>query len=802
MRTTIVGILVVGVALLAVGQTSYKLPPKEVVDILDAPPTPIVSMSPQRDAMMLVEYEAHPPIALLAQPYHRIAGLRINPELNARQRITQYTGVVVKWINDGREVRIKLPPGARIGMPSWSNDGSSIAFSRDRENGVELWVANTKTGAAKVIPGVRLNDVLGSPFEWMSDHTHLLARVLPAQRRKIPEKPRVPDGPIIEETTGKTAGVWTYQDLLQNPYDERLFEYFATSQIVKINTKTNVVTRVGTPGMYASVSLSPSEQFLLITRVKRPFSYRVPHFFFTRDIEVWDAKGTRVQLVASFGVSDAIPTQGVVTGPRNVQWQPLHPARLVWVEALDAGDPRAKVPHRDQLVTLSAPFNDEPRVVLKLEHRYGGFDWLATRDEVLLTELNRDRRWRTTHALNLERPAESMRKVFDLSSQDAYNDPGNPVYETRRNGDRVLLQTDDWIYLSGRGASDQGDRPFFDRFNVKTFVKERLFQSDDQSFELFVSTVSGSVETIITRYETPTEPPNYYLRDLRSGTRRALTAFQDPAPQLTGMKKELVKYTREDGVPLSGTLYLPPNYKEGERLPLLVWAYPREYSDPGTAGQVRGSPNTFTFLRGASPLFFVTQGYAVLMDATMPVVGDPETMNDTFVEQLVAAAKAAIDKMVEMGVADRNRVFVSGHSYGAFMTANLLAHSDLFVTGIARSGAYNRTLTPFGFQSERRSFWEAPDTYLRVSPFAHAHKVNEPILLIHGEADNNSGTFPVQSERMYQAIKGNGGTARLVMLPYESHGYAARESVLHVLVEKFEWAEKYVKNRGAQAGTQ
>jgi dipeptidyl aminopeptidase/acylaminoacyl peptidase len=474
----------------------------------------------------------------------------------------------------------------------------------------------------------------------------------------------------------------------------------------------------------------------------------------------------------------------------------------VWVEALDGGDPRAKVPHRDQLVTLSAPFNDEPRVVLKLEHRYGGFDWLATRDEVLLTELNRDRRWRTTYALNLERPAESMRKVFDLSSQDAYNDPGNPVYETRRNGDRVLLQTDDWIYLSGRGASDQGDRPFFDRFNVKTFVKERLFQSDDQSFELFVSTVSGSVETIMTRYETPTEPPNYYLRDLRSGTRRALTAFQDPAPRLTGMKKELVKYTRDDGVPLSGTLYLPPNYKEGERLPLLVWAYPREFSDPGTAGQVRGSPNTFTFLRGASPLFFVTQGYAVLMDATMPVVGDPETMNDTFVEQLVAAAKAAIDKMVEMGVADRNRVFVSGHSYGAFMTANLLAHSDLFVTGIARSGAYNRTLTPFGFQSEQRSFWEAPDTYLRVSPFAHAHKVNEPILLIHGEADNNSGTFPIQSERMYQAIKGNGGTARLVMLPYESHGYAAKESVLHVLVEKFEWAEKYVKNRGAQAGTQ
>jgi dipeptidyl aminopeptidase/acylaminoacyl peptidase len=261
------------------------------------------------------------------------------------------------------------------------------------------------------------------------------------------------------------------------------------------------------------------------------------------------------------------------------------------------------------------------------------------------------------------------------------------------------------------------------------------------------------------------------------------------------MKKELVKYTRADGVALSGTLYLPSGYKARTRLPLIIWAYPLEYSDPGTAGQIRGSPNEFTFFRGVTPLFFITQGYAVLMDATMPVVGDPETMNNTFVEQIVSSAKAAIDKLDSMGVADPQRALVSGHSYGAFMTANLLAHSDLFAAGIARSGAYNRTLTPFGFQSERRSFWEAPDLYMKVSPFTYANKINEPILLIHGEADNNAGTHTIQSERLFQAIKGHGGTARLVLLPHESHGYAARESVLHVLAEMFEWADEYVKNK-------
>ncbi|HEY4612412.1 MAG TPA: S9 family peptidase, partial [Bacteroidota bacterium] len=662
-------LLVLGFVVTAFAQTPYKLPPKEIVDILDAPPTPIVVMNPTRDAMLVVEYLPHPPVALLAQPYYRIGGLRINPELNARQRITQYTGILVRSVKENKEVRVKLPTGAKVSVPVWSNDGSKVAFTRDLDNGVELWVADAKTGNAKAIAGVSVNDVLGAPLSWMNDNVHLLVKGVPSGRGKAPEAPKSPLGPVIEESSGKQAGVYTYQDLLKNPHDENLFEYFATFQLTKVNTNTGALSAIGRPGMFSSVEVSPDEQYVLVTRLKRPFSYRVPYFYFTRSIEVLDAKGNAVRTIADFKISDEIPTQGVVTGPRSVEWQPLQNATLVWAEALDGGDPRAKVPHREQIMTLTTPFKGEPRHVLKLEHRFSGTDWTANNNVMLISEFNRDRRWRTTYLVNIVDPEKSKKTIFDLNSQDSYKDPGNPVYRMTANGEWVLVQDGDWVYLTGRGATEQGDRPFLDKLNLKTLAKERLFQCDETSFESFVSFTGASRTSIITRYETKSSPPNWYHMELGSKSRSALTNFKDPAPQLTGMHKELVKYTRPDGVPLSGTLYLPPGYKQGERLPLLVWAYPLEFTDASTAGQVRGSTNTFTFLRGASPLFFVTQGYAVLMDATMPVVGDPETMNNTYVEQIVSSAKAAIDKMDEMGVADRNRVVVSGHSYGAFMTA-------------------------------------------------------------------------------------------------------------------------------------
>jgi len=793
-RIVIVAVLMLA-SLALYSQTKYKLPPKEVVDILDALPTPLVVVSPRTDALLLVEYQAHPPIALLARPFLRLAGVRIDPELNARQRLTQYTGISVKWIETGKLVRINLPASAKIGVPQWSNDGKSLAFTHDAENGVELWIADALTGKARAIPGVRVNEVLGVPFDWTKDNVNLLARLVPSGERKTPEQPKVPLGPVVEESSGKISRVPTYQDLLKDPFDEKLFEFYSTSQLALVNAQTGEVKTISVPSIISSVSFSPDEQYLLVTSLKSPFSYRVPYNLFARKTEVWDQRGNVVAMISDLGISDEVPSQGVPTGPRSVDWQTLHNAKLVWVEALDGGDPMKKVPFRDDVMTFDAPFKGSPTEVMKVQHRYTGFEWTANRDKAILTETDRDRRWRTSSLVDLAKPTAERKVLFDLSTNDAYNDPGRPVYATREDGQRVMVQDGDWIYLSGNGSSAQGDRPFLDKFNLTTLKKERLHWSGEKSLERFTAFVKMSRTMIVTRYESKTEVPNYVLKDIKSNSRKALTDFKDPAPQLTGMSKELVKYNRPDGVALSGTLYLPPGYKAGTRLPVLIWAYPMEYSDPGTAGQVRGSPNGFTSLRGPSPLFFATQGYAVLMDATMPVVGDPETMNNTFVEQVVASAKAAIDKLDSLGVADRNRVLVSGHSYGAFMTANLLAHSDLFAAGIARSGAYNRTLTPFGFQSERRSFWEAPDLYMKVSPFTYADKIKKPLLLIHGEADNNTGTFPIQSERLFQAIRGHGGTSRLVLLPFESHGYSGRESVLHVLAEMFEWADKYVKNR-------
>ena len=789
----------------------YMRPSDDVVAMFDAPPTPAALVSPDGRRLLLVEYEAYPPIGLLARPFLRLGGVRVDPATGSRQRTGRFTGLLIVAVADGTTVRVPLPSSAAIGVPRWSNDSARIAFTMDRDDGLELWVADAATGHARPIAGVRLSDMLtgayewepvtgpdlrdvpAPPFDWTADNRHLLVSLIPPGRGPVPAAPLVPDGPRIEETAGKVSQVATFQDLLTSEHDERLFAHFATVQLATVNVESGDVAPLGAPAMVTSARFSPDGRFLLVFRLTRPFSFRVPYAYFARTTEVWDLTGTPLVTIADLPVSDEVPRQGVPTGPRAVTWQPKQPAALVWVEALDGGDPVRPAPFRDRVMTLSAPFATAPRELFKVTHRFAGWKWTDRPDGMLLTEFDRDRRWRTTYLLDLADPAGTERVLFDLSVNDAYNDPGEPVEHTRPDGGRTLLQDGDWIYLAGAGASEQGDRPFLDRFNVNGGQTERLFRCDEHSFEAFVAFAGDSRTEIVTRRESRTEPPNFFVRDLMAGSRRALTNFADPHPQITSVHKQLVRYQRADGVPLSGTLYLPPGWTPGTRLPAVIWAYPREYSDPDTAGQVRGSDHTFTRLAGASPLWFVTQGYAVLMDATMPVVGDPETMNDTYVEQIVASARAAVDTLDGMGVIDRERVIAAGHSYGGFMTANLLAHSELFAAGIARSGAYNRSLTPFGFQTERRSYWEAPEVYRRVSPFSYAHQIKRPLLLVHGAVDNNSGTYTIQSERLYQALQGNGATARLVILPHESHGYRARESILHVLAEMFSWAERHVR---------
>jgi dipeptidyl aminopeptidase/acylaminoacyl peptidase len=777
------------------GQEPYKKPPQEVIDMVKAPPPPQASVSPEGDRMLLYTYEAMPSIAYMAQPLLRLAGTRITPKNNSRQQTYFMTSMTIKSVNDGQTIPVALPNDSQFGFPQWSHDGSWVAVTRYLENGVELWLVEAETGRVKQLTGPNINAVLDSGYTWMRDSRHILAFTVPDGRGEPPEKPEVPVGPHIQEVSGKFAKVWTYQDLLETPYDEKLFTYYAASQIVKIDIQNGTDEKIGEPAVYSSVEPSPDGNLLLVYKIKKPYSYSVPYYYFTHDLEIWDTDGNLVHTLAEVPLADDVPMRGVPEGIRSAEWRALEPATLIWVEALDEGDPDKEVPHRDKVMTQSYPFEKEAREIAKTENRYSGITWLQAPGKAFLTEYDWKRRWRTTYLIDVEDTLQPPKKIFDLSIHDRYNDPGYPVYTTTPNGETVVLTEGNWIYLRGSGANPQGERPFLDKVNLGNMEKERIFQSGEESYESFVDFAGESRDRIITNYQSVTEPPNYFLVDLKSDQRKALSDYEDPAPQMTGMIKKLVKYKRADGVDLSGTLYLPPDYQEGQRLPLVFWAYPLEYSDPSVAGQVRSSPNRFTFFRGTSQLFFVTQGYAVLDGAQLPIVGDPETMNDTFIEQIVAGAEAAIDHLDSMGIIDPKRVGVGGHSYGAFMTANFLAHCDLFAAGIARSGAYNRTLTPFGFQSERRTLWEAPEIYFKISPFMHAHKINEPILLIHGEEDNNSGTFPIQSRRLFHALKGHGATVRLVMLPHESHGYRAEESVLHVLAEMFDWFDQYVKNR-------
>ncbi|WP_257311473.1 S9 family peptidase [Geothrix fuzhouensis] len=766
--------------------TPYQKAPKAIERVLDAPGTPSLVASPTGDRFLLAEFERNPPIQALAQPMARLAGLRLNPRTRGPHHPPRLKALALQDVKGGPARPLALPTGVALGQPRWSPDGTRFALAGATAGATELWIGEAATGRLRRVPGLKLNAVLGDPFDWLPDG-NLIAKAVPAGQGPEPRAPEVPVGPRIQETEGKAAPAPTYQDLLQNAFDESLFEFLGQAQVVRVDLATGALKPIGRPGLYADIQPSPDGKLILVARLQRPFSYLVPAFQFPVREEVWDRAGRLIHTAADLPLAEGIPIEGVRTGPRRLHWRPTEPATLAWAEALDCGDPRQKAEFRDSVRTQAAPFQTAPAELIRLKSRLMGLEWGERGDLAVVREYERDRRWTRTWLVNPAKPADA-RLAFDLSANDRYKAPGTFLTRLLPNGHTALREEAGKLFLTGAGATPAGDRPFLARFDRATLQTERLFRCGEGVYEAPVALLPSG--TFITRRESPTEAPNYILH---ASFPKALTAFTDPLPELRKIQKKLVTYTRPDGVALSFTLYLPPDYKEGERRPAVVWAYPLEFSDAGTAGQVSGSANRFTTIGGMSHLFFLLSGYVVLDNATMPVVGDPKTVNDTYLEQVVASAKAAIAKADALGVIDPKRVGVGGHSYGAFMTANLLAHSNLFKAGIARSGAYNRTLTPFGFQSERRTLWEAPEMYLKVSPFMAASHFNAPILLIHGEADNNQGTFPLQSERLYAALKGNGQTARYVTLPLESHGYVARESVEHTLWEMLHWFDRHLK---------
>ena len=780
----------------------YQKPPASILELVDVERAPIVAIDSKKEQMLFYYRDAFKSLSDLSQPELRLAGLRINPKTNISSTTSFYTNIKYKKLNDKELQQIaNLPADARITYTSMSPDETKLAFTNTSDEGVELWMVDLKTLQATQLTDAILNANTGSPYIWFSNSESMLVKTLPEDRKAlISKEDAIPTGPIVSTSDGQISQNRTYQDLLKNKTDEANFETLMTSEIYKINvdgSKTMWKER----NLHRGMSFSPNGEYVLLNTITPPYSYLVPFYSFPVKSDIYTADGKLVTEFHHSALLENLPIgfMATETGKRSISWRSDKPATLYWAEALDGGDPANEVPYRDEVYQLDAPFTGTPQFLTKTINRYGGIYWGNNQYALLL-----DQWWNTrnqkTYVFNPSDNTVEPTIITDRNYQDVYSSPGSP--HTQRNDmDRNVLTIDkDNIYMFGDGFTADGQFPFIDELNLKTLKKKRLYTSAyTNKVEDLYSFIDIKKGTVLTRMQSPTDYPNYYVQNIKNKKEPvAVTSFENPFKSIADVHKEVITYKRDDGVELSGTLYLPAGYDKTkkEKLPMIMWAYPTEFKDKSSAGQSTSNPNSFTYLSYGNPIYWVTRGYAILDDASFPIVGEGDTQpNDTFVEQLVANAKAAIDAVDALGYIDRNRVAVGGHSYGAFMTANLLSHSNLFAAGIARSGAYNRTLTPFGFQSEERSYWTSPDVYNIMSPFMNADKMKTPLLLTHGEDDNNSGTHTMQSERYFQALKSFGAPVRLVVLPKESHGYAAKQNILHLLWEQDQWLDKYVMNK-------
>ena len=783
---------------------TYQTPPKALADLVTVPPTPGVSVTTKGDRMLILERASAPSIAELAQPELKLAGLRINPLNNGPSRVNYITGLKLKQLPGGTDVAVKGLPSSRDGGPAlisyvqWSPDESRFAFTVSGETGIELYVADVATATATRVTNRPVNATFGTPFQWLSDSKGLIVKLIPEGRGPAMAPSRVPVGPTTQDNSiGKKGQAPTYQDLLKSPSDEQQFAFFTTSQVVRLGLD-GTAQPIGKPGIIATASPSPDGNYVMLETVHTPFSYLVPVYRFPLRTDIFAVSGQLVKTLNDGSLQESVPysSDGAPSGPRDFEWRNDVPASVYYTVAQDKGDPKVKADIRDKVFLVDAPFTAEPTEIYAAASRFTGFTWGNN-----ITALATERWWQTRKIVTkLVNPSAkfSAAVLFDRSFEDRYANPGEPDTKQNQYGRDVLniLPNNDIILVNGQGASPEGDRPFVKSMNLITKKVTPMWRSEAPVFERPIAVLDATNGVLLTTRETPDENPNYFIRNLKKRIAPVqVTQFPHPYPQLKGIAKQQLRYKRADGVDLTATLYLPVGYKKSDGpLPTFLWAYPAEFKSKEAAGQAQGSPYQFNRIAAMGGAAFVTMGYAVLDNASIPIVGEGDKEpNDTYVEQLVASAKAAIDEGVRLGVVDASRVGVGGHSYGAFMTANLLSNSNLFKAGIARSGAYNRTLTPFGFQNEQRSYWQAPDVYNKMSPFMNADRMKTPLLLVHGEADNNTGTFPIQSERYYNALKGFGATTRLVFLPYESHGYAARESLLHMLWEMNGWLDAYVK---------
>ena len=777
----------------------YQKPSKDISDLLLAPPTPTISVDGKAQYMLVMERSFYPTVEELGQPEFKIAGLRINPNNFSLSRQNFIKKLSLQNIVTGKNITLTgMPNNLSALSPSWNPSENKIAFYNVTANAVDVWVIDIKTSTCSKINKSPVNIVLSSNIIWLDDAT-VLYKINTNNAAQMQKKPITPKGPTIQESIGKVAPSVTYQDLIKSPYDEYAFEFLASAQIVK--NKNGVETKIGSPAIFSSLDLSPDRNYVLTRTINKPFSYLVTVNGFASSINVIDINGKLIKTIADLPSSETTPSgyDNVQNVARAFDWKDDEPATITYAMPLDSGMMKKNIPSHDVVMALAAPFTGTPKELFKTSTRYIRTTW-GDEHIALVTEMLRSKQQYKVSRYDASN--NSLTTLYQGNMTDAYTNPGSPV-TTKNKFNREVIATINKgqaiLMNNTTGASPKGDLPYIASFDLNTKTNNIIWRSAEDNFEMVMEVIDFNNLKVITRRETEKEVPNYYIRSIKENNKIQITNFKNPYQSMEGVTKEKIKYKRKDGVDLTGDLYLPKGYdktKDGP-LPTLLWAYPREFTNAADASQIRGNQHKFTMLNWGSPIFYVTQGYAILDNAEMPIVATSadKKPNDDFVNQLILNATAAIDKLVELGISDRNKIAVGGHSYGAFMTVNLLAHSNLFKAGIARSGAYNRTLTPFGFQNEERTFWQAKDLYLEMSPFAFADKIKTPLLMTHGEMDDNTGTFPINSERLYAAIKGHGGTVRFVYLPYEAHGYKGKENVLHLLWEQGRWLDKYLKGK-------
>jgi dipeptidyl aminopeptidase/acylaminoacyl peptidase len=795
-------LIMVSYLLNAQEELGYQIPKKELLDLIDVDLAPTVLRNTKNTVMVLLSRSTYKSIADLSRKELRIAGLRVDPKRFIGSRTTYYNKVELVDFEKGktRLLVAGLPNKPQLTNFIWSPDEKMIAMTHTSDSSVELWILDVTTRKAKKLSSQPINATMGNSINWFKSSKELLVKLIPKDREDIIDQSVVvPTGPKVTENNGEKAQNRTYQDLIKNPTDAKNFTQLSRSEIYKIDLNGNK-SHFLEARMYRGVSVSPDGKYVMVSFVKEPFSYLVPYYRFPTETHVYDLDAQLVKLISDNPLQEVLPKgfMAVSTNKRDIGWRKDKPSTIYYVGALDKGNPEIKVPYRDALYEWEAPFGQKSILLTKTINRYAGIIWGNDLNAIIY-----DRWWNSrnskTYTFSPSKPDIPARVIVDRNYQDRYSDPGDFVTRKGKYGENILALDGNNAFLLGDGFSEKGQFPFLDQINLKSNKKNRNYQSTytDKFEQLYDYDIIEKKLSI--RIESKNEYPNYFTRSLdKKHTLKQQTFFENPFKNLENVGKELISYKRKDGLDLSGILYTPEGFDKNnpKQLPMILWAYPREYKDKSSAAQKINNPNRFLYPSWGSPIYWVTQGYLVLDRAAFPIIGEgTDEPNDSFRTQLVANAEAAINAVVEKGYADRNRIAVGGHSYGAFMVANLLSHSNLFAAGIARSGAYNRTLTPFGFQSESRSYWEAPEVYYTMSPFMHADKMKTPLLLVHGEADNNSGTYPLQSERYYNALKGLGATTRLVMFPKESHGYRAKETILHLIWEQDQWLEKYVKNR-------